>query len=88
MPNIKSAKKRVKQEETRNARNVARKSSIKSAIKKVLVAVEQKDLDQARLLLKDVQAQLGRAKSKRVVHANTAARKLSRLAQRVAQASK
>jgi small subunit ribosomal protein S20 len=88
MPNIKSAKKRAKQDETRRVRNIARKSAIKTATKKVLVAVDSKDLVQAKELLKEVNAQLSRAKGKGVLHRNTAARKMSRLAKQVAKAER
>lgn len=83
MPNIKSAKKRVLQTKKRHDRNVARKSDIKTAIKKLLTAVENKDLDQAKELLRDVQAKLSRAQGKGVLHANTVARKMSRFSKRV-----
>ncbi|HRN77984.1 MAG TPA: 30S ribosomal protein S20 [Candidatus Dependentiae bacterium] len=88
MPNIKSAKKRVKQTEKKSVRNLARKSAIKTATKKVLVALEEQDVAQAKELLKDVSAQLSRAKSKGLIHAGTAARKMSRLAKKVAQADR
>lgn len=88
MPNIKSAKKRAVQDETRRVRNIARKTAIKTASKKVLVAVEAKDLTQAKELLKEVNAQLSRAKGKGVLHRNTAARKMSRLAKQVAKAER
>lgn len=84
MPNIKSAKKRVLQSEKKRTNNVARRSSIKTAIKKVLVALEGNDVDAAKLLLKEAESQLSRAKSKRVMHRNTAQRKISRLAKKVA----
>lgn len=88
MPNIKSAKKRALQTETKRVRNVARRSSIKTAIKKVLVALENNDVDTAKLLLKDAESKMSRAASKRVMHRNTAQRKISRLAKRVATAKK
>ena len=84
MPNIKSAKKREKQSIKRHARNIARKSAIKSSMKKVVDAIEKNDIAQAKELLKTVQAQLARAKSKRVLPANTADRKIGRLAKKVA----
>jgi len=88
MPNIKSAKKRVKQSIKRHARNTARKSVIKNSIKRVANAIEKNDIAQAKELLKEVQAYLSRAKSKRVLHANTADRKISRLAKKVAAAER
>jgi small subunit ribosomal protein S20 len=88
MPNIKSAKKRVKQSEKRHIRNMSRKSAIKTAIKKVLVAIEGSEVAQAKELLRDVQAKIARAKGKGVLHRNTAARKVSRLAKKVSEAEK
>ncbi len=86
MPNIKSAKKRVLQTEKRQLRNQARKSSIKTAIKKVLVAIENRDIETAKKLFVEAESKLARAKGKGVFHANAAARKISRLAQKVAKA--
>jgi small subunit ribosomal protein S20 len=83
MPNIKSAKKRALQTVKRHDRNVARKSDVKTAIKKLLSAVENKELDVAQDLLRQVQAKLSRAQGKGVYHRNTVARKMSRFAKRV-----
>ncbi len=88
MPNIKSAKKRVRQTKKKNLRNIARKSAIKTAIKDMKDALESKDIVQAKELLKDIDAKLARAKSKGVIHPNTAARKMSRLAKRVSAAER
>ena len=87
MANIKSAKKQARQAETRKEFNLARKSAIKTAIKKILTAIDNK-LDEAktRELLSDVAAKLYRARGKKIMHANTASRKLSRLAKRVNKA--
>ena len=85
MANTASAKKSAVQNEVRRQRNLARKTAIKTAIKKVLGALEDgSSVEKTQQLLSEVAAQLGRAKSKGVVHANNAARKLSRLAQKVA----
>jgi small subunit ribosomal protein S20 len=85
MANTSSAKKAAKQSVVREERNLSRRTAIKTAIKKVLTALST-DTKEAQELLKDVAAQLSRAKSKGMIHANTAARKLSRLAKKVAQA--
>lgn len=85
---LSSAEKRNKQAEKRRDRNVARKSAIKTAIKKVHSALEANDVMTAKELLRDVQAQLSRARGKGTLHRNTAARKMSRLAKRVAQVEK
>ncbi len=83
MPNIKSSKKRDKQAEKRRVRNYARKSDVKTAVKKVLDAVANKDADSAKDLLRIAQAKLARAKGKGLFHRNTVARKMSRLAKKV-----
>ncbi len=83
MPNIKSAKKRAKQSEKRRVRNYARKSDVKTAVKKVLDAVADKDVDQAKDLLRIAQAKLARAQGKGILHRNATARKMSRLAKKV-----
>ena len=81
MPNIESAKKRTKQIEKRRSVNVARKSRIKTAIRRFTDALKVRDFAIAKELFNEVQAQLSRAKGKGVLHANNAARKVSRLAQ-------
>lgn len=89
MANTSSAKKAAKQNEKRRVRNLARRTAIKTAIKKVLASLEGKAIDvhQSQELLKEVAARLARAKSKGIMHSNTAARKLGRLAKRINQAS-
>ena len=85
MANTSSAKKASRQNEKRRIKNLSRKSAIKTAVKKVLSAVDAPTFNEkeARELLSAVAAQLARAKGKKVIHANTASRKLSRLAKRV-----
>ena len=85
MANTSAAKKAARQNEKRRFKNLARKTAIKTAIKKVLVALEDTTFDATKtdLLLRDVAAKLARAKGKKVIHANTASRKLSRLAKKV-----
>lgn len=89
MANTKSAKKAAKQNEKARVRNLSRRTAIKTSIKKVLTALEKGDsVESTEKLLGSVAAQLGRAKSKGIVHRKTAARKLSRLAKKVGQAKK
>lgn len=86
MANKKSAKKRVLQNKKRRAINTARKSAIKTAVKKVVVALEAgSKKEDVQILFRDVQIQFSRAKSKGTIHANKAARKVSRLAKRINQ---
>jgi len=88
MANIKSAKKRAKQNVVRRQKNLGRKTAIKTAVKKVLSAIEKGELDTAQTLLKDAESQMSRAASKRVMKKNTASRKVGRLAKKVAAAKK
>ena len=86
MANIKSAIKRAEQSEKKRVKNVHRKTALKTTIKKFLLAVESSSTEQAQALLKQAYAQLARAKGKGLIHANTAARKMSRLAKRLVPA--
>lgn len=88
MANIKSAKKQAKQSEQRRKINLSRKTAIKTAVKKLLTEIANSDVTKAQEALKDVEAKLARAKGKSVMHKNTVARKVSRLAKRVAATKK
>ncbi len=86
MANTKSAKKNVRKSSKKRQVNLARRSAIKTAVKKVQVALDTNvSQEQTQLLLQDVAARLSRAKSKGLVHKNAASRRLSRLAKRVAK---
>ena len=81
MANIKSSKKRVLVAERNYERNVAFKSSIKTAVKKVLVLAQAKDKDQEAInaALSQAYKLCDKAVSKGILHKNTASRKKSRL---------
>lgn len=84
MANKKSAAKQARQSEVHRVRNLSRRTAIKTATKKVLNAIEtNKPLEDVQVLLSNVAAKLARAKSKKVLHKNTASRKLSRLTLKV-----
>ena len=88
MANIKSSKKRAKTNDVRRKRNVSRRSDIKTATKKVLAALSDNDLTGASALLRAAEAKIARAQGKGLFKKNTAARKISRLAKKVAAAQK
>jgi len=88
MANIKSAKKRARTNEIRRKRNVARRSDIRSSTKKVLDALAAKDIEGAKSFLREAEVKIARARSKGLFKKNTASRKISRLAKKVAQAAK
>ena len=83
MANIKSAKKRILVNETKNARNKAIKSRVKTAVKKVEATVAKKDAEEAQTALKAAIVEITKAGSKGVYHKNTVARKVSRLTKAV-----
>ena len=83
MANTASAQKRIRQTAKRTARNQARKSRMRTFIKKVETALAGGDKDAAATALREAQPEMQRASGKGVIHANTVARKISRLSARV-----
>lgn len=79
MPIIKSAMKRVRQEEKRRARNVAAKRRIKAASKATAASIAAKDLKTAEVSLKKAISLLDKAVKRGTLHKNTAARRKSKL---------
>lgn len=83
MANTPQSKKRARQIERRTDVNKARRSRIRTYLRKVEEAIASGDAQAATLALKTAQPELMRGVTKGVVHKNTAARKVSRLAARV-----
>ena len=83
MANIKSAKKRILVSKTRNDRNKAIKSAVKTAMKKVDAAVAAKDKEAASAALLAATSAIDKAATKGVYHKNNASRKVSRLTKAV-----
>ncbi len=79
----KSTIKRARQAQRRHQRNRARLSAVKSTVKKVLTALEQKDPRAAQASLREATAALHKAVTKGVLKRNTASRRISRLAAKV-----
>lgn len=88
MANSAQAKKRGRQIERRTEVNKARRSRIRTFLKKVDEALEAGEEKQALDALKNAQPELMRGVSKGIMHKNTAARKMSRLSSRVKSLSK
>ncbi len=80
MANIKSAKKRIKVNQTKALRNKMVKSGVKTAIKKVDAAIASGDKAAADAALLSATSAIDKAATKGVYHKNTASRKVSRLA--------
>jgi small subunit ribosomal protein S20 len=83
MATHKSAEKRIRQTAKRTAINRARKSRVRTFVKTVEMAIAAGDQEAARSALRLAQPELHRATTKGVLHKNTVARKLSRLAHRI-----
>ena len=79
MPNIKSAKKRVKVSIVRNLRNKSLKSSLRTCLKKADASAHAEGADKQEVLRVAVK-KIDQAVAKGVLHKNTAARKKSQLA--------
>ena len=87
MPNSSSAKKRVRKTERRTAVNKHRKSKIRTAIRKAEEALAAGNKDAAVAAVRAAEPEIMRGVSKGVIHKNTGARKVSRLAARVKRLS-
>ena len=83
MPNIKSAKKRVKIIEKKTLQNSMIKSAYKSAIKKFESSLEAGNIEEAKSLFSEATKKIDQACSKGVIVKNTAARKKSSLAKKL-----
>ena len=83
MANHKSAEKRARQTERRTAVNSARRSRVRSSIKKVEEAIKAGDKKAAMDALRSAQPEIQRGAAARVVAKNAAARRVSRLNARI-----
>lgn len=86
MANIKSAEKRIKVIKNKTGFNKSKKTAIKTYINKFESALENKNIEEAKDMLKVVQKKLSKAASKNTIHKNNAARKVSRLAKKLNKA--
>lgn len=83
MPNIKSAKKRVKIIEKKTLRNNMIKSAYKTAIRKFDEAVKAGNVEEAKVLFSEATKKIDQACTKGVIVKNTAARKKSNMAKKL-----
>ena len=83
MANTPQSKKRARQIERQTAVNKARRSRIRTFLRKVEEAIASGDAAVAKAALQAAEPELMRGVTKGVVHKNTASRKVSRLAARV-----
>lgn len=80
MANIKSAKKRILTNAKKAERSLAIRTGVKSAVKKVRVAIESGNKEEAQKALLAATSTIDKAESKGIIKKNTASRKVSRLA--------
>jgi small subunit ribosomal protein S20 len=83
MANTSSAKKMVRKIAKRTAVNKARRSRVRSFVRKVEEAIAARDKNAAAAALREAQPELHRAVTKGVEHRSTVSRKISRLAKRI-----
>jgi small subunit ribosomal protein S20 len=83
MANTPSAKKAIRKIERRSAVNRARRSRIRTFIRKVEEAIAAGDKDGAAAALKAAQPEIMRGAQKGIFHRNAASRKISRLDSRI-----
>ncbi len=83
MADHKSAKTRIRRNARRAVINGARRSRIRTFIKKIELAIEAGNGKDAQEALRNAQPEIQRGVAKGIMHKNTAARKISRLSARV-----
>ena len=84
MAHTKSTRKRARQSVLRRGKNRARRSALRTQLKKVIVAVGSGDVESAQAELKKAVSALDTAAQKRLIHKNQAARRKSRMEAKVA----
>ncbi len=88
MANHKSAAKRARQAVKKTAVNNRRKNTVKTHEKRLIKAIEAKDVSSLPALLKKFTSEVMKAAQKGVIKKETASRKIGRVSTRVATASK
>jgi len=83
MPNIKSAKKRMKQAKVRQAQNRSIKGELRTLTRKLTETIKSGNLEEAETQLKTVSKRLDQAGSKGTIHKNAASRRKSRLSRAI-----
>jgi len=88
MANIRSAAKAARKGKRKEAINTARKSRVRTSVRKVEEAIASGDAKAALEALRVAQPEIIRGANKRIMHKRAAARKVSRLTRRVKALSK
>ena len=88
MPQHKSAKKRLRQSESRNAVNKSVKSNVSSQLKVIDKLIKDKKVDESMAKLKKVMSILHKSTQKKIMHLNKASRTISKLQKDISAISK
>jgi len=88
LPNKKSAKKRMRQNAKREARNRAAKSTMKTFIKKSIALIASGEKEEATKVVRETQSLIGRLWKRGIVHKNKMRRLQSKLMKKLAAAQK
>jgi len=83
MPNIASAKKRMRQDAVRRTRNRSSRSSLRTLIKKLRESIAAKKVEDCETQFRALVKKLDKAASDKLIHANSAARTKSRLSKAI-----
>ncbi|MCP4758998.1 MAG: 30S ribosomal protein S20 [Planctomycetes bacterium] len=83
MPNTPARKKQMRQDDARRARNRWRKRVLKDRTKEFLVAIQDRNVESAETAFRAVQKALDQVSTTSTIHKNHAARRKSRLSQRL-----
>ena len=88
MPQHKSAKKRLRQSERRNAVNKSVKSNVSTQLKAIDKLIKDKKVDESMAKLKEVMSILHKSTQKKIMHFNKASRTISRLQKDISSITK
>lgn len=83
MPNTKSAKKQLRQDQERRTRNRSLRSELRTQCRKVREAIKAADLGLAETEFRVAVKKLDRAGARRIIHRNAAARLKSRMSSKI-----
>ena len=88
MPQHKSAKKRLRQSESRNAVNKSIKSNVSTQLKAIDKLIQDKKVDESMAKLKQVMSILHKSTQKKIMHLNKASRNISKPQKNISAISK
>ena len=88
MPQHKSAKKRLRQSESRNAVNKSVKSNVSTQLKAIDKLIKDKKVDESMAKLKQVMSILHKSTQKKIMHLNKESRTISKLQKDISAISK